>query len=74
MIVKKVFKPVKASVDEEYGESLASDIEAQVNAVLSKFAESRNFSSAGVEWSDYDDSELEDNDYLKVTLEIGVDL
>lgn len=72
--MKKVFKPVKASVDEEYGASLASDIESAVNLALSKFAESNNFSSAEVEWSDYDDSELEDNSYLKVTLSIGVDV
>lgn len=72
--MKKVFKPVKASVDEEYGASLASDVESIVNSALTKFAESNNLSSAEVEWSDYDDSELEDNSYLKVTMSIGIDV
>lgn len=72
--MKKVFKPVKASTDTQYAESLASDVESVVNSALTKFAESNNFSSAEVEWSDYDDSELEDNNYLKVTLSVGIDV
>lgn len=72
--MKKVFKPVNASTDTQYAESLTSDIESKVNDLLSRLTESHTLSSASVEWSSYDDSELEDNGYLKITLDIGVDL